>query len=65
MSGPRPGRMTGKPYMNRHLQRSLKSMSSLQPDPKSKYTLIFKTTNTEPGFNIGIIRHNAEISGVA
>jgi hypothetical protein len=37
----------------------------LQPDPKSKYTLIFKTTNTEPGFNIGFMRHNAEISGVA
>lgn len=38
---------------------------SLQPDPKAKYTLIFKTTYTEPGFNIGIMRHNAEISGVA
>ena len=38
---------------------------SLQPDPKSKYTLIFKTTNTEPGFNVGFMRHNAEISGVA
>ena len=38
---------------------------SLQPDPKSKYTLIFKTTNTEPGFNAGFMRHNAEISGVA
>lgn len=37
----------------------------LQPDPKSKYTLIFKTTNTEPGFNVGFMRHNAEISGVA
>ena len=37
----------------------------MQPDPKSKYTLIFKTTNTEPGFNIGFMRHNAEISGVA
>ena len=38
---------------------------SLQPDPKSKYTLIFKTTNTEPGFNAGPFRHNAEISGEA
>lgn len=29
----------------------------------SKYTLIFKTTFTEPGFNIGIMRKNAEING--
>jgi hypothetical protein len=38
---------------------------SLQPDPKAKYTLIFKTTFTEPGFNIGIMRRNAEINGEA
>ena len=29
--------------------------------PKSKYTLIFKTTSTEPGYNIYISRKNAEI----
>ena len=29
--------------------------------PNSKYTLIFKTTSTEPGYNIYIKRKNAEI----
>ena len=31
----------------------------------AKYTLIFKTTSTEPGFNIGVMRRNAEINGEA
>jgi hypothetical protein len=39
--------------------------AAIQPDPKAKYTLIFKTTYTEPGFNIGMMRRNAEISGEA
>ena len=29
----------------------------------AKYTLIFKTMTTEPGFNIAIQRKNAEING--
>lgn len=45
--------------------KEFEKYSSLQPDPKAKYLLIFKTTYTEAGFNIGIMRHNAEISGVA
>ncbi len=45
--------------------KEFEKYGALQPDPKSKYTLMFKTTNTEPGFNIGFMRHNAEISGVA
>jgi hypothetical protein len=45
--------------------KEFEKYGSLQPDPKSKFTLIFKTTNTEPGFNVGFMRHNAEISGVA
>jgi hypothetical protein len=45
--------------------KEFEKYGGLQPDPKSKYTLLFKTTNTEPGFNIGFMRHNAEISGVA
>jgi hypothetical protein len=45
--------------------KEFEKYSGLQPDPKSKFTLIFKTTNTEPGFNIGFMRHNAEISGIA
>jgi hypothetical protein len=45
--------------------KEFEKYGGLQPDPKAKYTLIFKTTFTEPGFNIGIMRHNAEINGVA
>lgn len=30
---------------------------------KAKYTLIFKTTFTEPGFNVGVMRKNAVIDG--
>jgi hypothetical protein len=45
--------------------KEFEKYGGLQPDPKSKYTMIFKTTNTEPGFNVGFMRHNAEISGVA
>jgi len=29
----------------------------------AKYTLIFKTTFTEPGFNVGVWRKNAELNG--
>jgi len=39
--------------------------SGLSVRPTSKYTLIFKTTSTEPGYNIYISRKNAEISGEA
>lgn len=31
--------------------------------PSEKYTLVVKTTKTEPGFNIAITRKNAEIGG--
>lgn len=32
-------------------------------DPSSAYTMIVKTTFTEPGFNVGVMRSNAYISG--
>ncbi len=35
--------------------------SVLAPAKKAKYTLIFKTTFTEPGFNIGFMKKNALI----
>lgn len=35
--------------------------SKMLVKPKSKYTMIFKTTSTEPGFNIYISRKNSEI----
>ena len=44
--------------------KEFEKYGGIQPDAKSKYTLIFKTTNTEPGFNVGFMRHNSEISGV-
>lgn len=31
--------------------------------PSSKYTMIVKTTQTEPGFNVHVARKNAEIAG--
>lgn len=31
--------------------------------PNAKYTLIFKTTFVEPGFNVGVMRKNAYIDG--
>ena len=39
--------------------------SSFIVKPTSKYTLIFKTTSTEPGYNVYVMRKNAEISGEA
>lgn len=40
--------------------------ASGMPESKSaKYTIIFKTKFTEPGFNIGIVRKNAKIDGEA
>jgi hypothetical protein len=35
--------------------------SGLSSSNKAKYTLIFKTIFTEPGYNIGIMKNNAEI----
>lgn len=34
-------------------------------DEAAKYTLIFKTTSIEPGFNVGVMRQNAYIDGEA
>ncbi|HKH59705.1 MAG TPA: hypothetical protein VKA49_02680 [Flavitalea sp.] len=36
--------------------------SKMNTSKDAKYTLIFKTVTTEPGFNIGITRKNAEIN---
>ena len=33
--------------------------------PTEKYTIIFKTISTEPGFNIGVMKKNAMIDGEA
>ncbi|WP_343667551.1 hypothetical protein [Chitinophaga sp.] len=33
--------------------------------PKAKYTLIFKTTFIEPGYNVGVVRKNARLNGEA
>lgn len=39
--------------------------SPLAPMATAKYTLIFKTVFTEPGFNVGVWKKNAEIDGEA
>ena len=39
--------------------------SDMSVKKDAKYTLIFKTNFTEPGFNIGIMRKNAEINAEA
>jgi hypothetical protein len=39
--------------------------SELSESKTAKYTLIFKTTFTEPGFNIGVMRKNAKLNGEA
>jgi len=48
--------------MERYFSKKDWKMSA---NPNAKYTLIFKTTHTEPGFNIGIMRKPANISAEA
>ena len=40
-------------------------MSGLEMNAKAKYTLIFKTIYTEPGFNIMVHQEPAQINGIA
>jgi hypothetical protein len=47
-----------EPKFNELFEKS----SSMSTSKNAKYTLIFKTLTTEPGFNIGITRKNAEIN---
>ena len=39
--------------------------SGMSESKTAKYTIIFKTAFTEPGYNIGIMRKNAKINGEA
>jgi hypothetical protein len=39
--------------------------SEMSESKTAKYTIIFKTKSTEPGFNVGIVRKNAKIDGEA
>jgi hypothetical protein len=50
-----------EPKFNELLEKS----SDMSVKKDAKYTLIFKTSFTEPGFNIGIMRKNAEMNGEA
>lgn len=47
-----------EPKFNELFEKS----SNMSTSKDAKYTLIFKTITTEPGFNIGITRKNAEIN---
>ncbi len=40
-----------------------KEHSGMTVEKGAKYTLIFKTTAIEPGFNVGVMRKNAQIDG--
>ena len=44
--------------------KAFEQYSSLQMSAKSKYTLIFKTTFTEPGFNIMVHQEPSRINGI-
>lgn len=48
---------------NQFVKRGVNIKSGIDTD--SEYTLIFKTTFTEPGFNVGVMRKDALINGVA
>ena len=39
--------------------------SNMTRDPQAKYTIIFNTYFTEPGFNVGVLRQSAKINGTA
>lgn len=42
-----------------------KAALKLDRDPAAKYTLVLKTTNLDPGFNVGIMRAPAAVSTTA
>jgi len=42
-----------------------KTTLKLDREPTAKYTLVLKTTNLDPGFNIGIMRAPASVSTIA
>jgi hypothetical protein len=50
-----------EPQFNEEFEKT----SSMTVTPKAKYTLIYKTVFTEPGFNIAVMRKNATIDGEA
>lgn len=59
--GDRVGRF--EPQFNELLTKASGLQSGTQKD--AKYTLIFHTSSTEPGFNVGVWRKNASIDGEA
>ncbi|HEY0274357.1 MAG TPA: hypothetical protein VGC22_14285 [Chitinophaga sp.] len=52
-----------EPQFNELFTKASGLQSGTQKD--AKYTLIFHTTSTEPGFNVGVWRKNASIDGEA
>ena len=50
-----------EPKFNELFEREIgKDVTYASPKP-AKYTMIFKTKSTEPGFNVGVMRKNAEV----
>jgi hypothetical protein len=62
-----PGWPTGKIALSRPLSTLFSKHVDLNAGnyPEAEYTLIFNTSFTEPGFNVGVWRSNAYISGTA
>lgn len=52
-----------EPKFEELINRSLENKNvSVGGHPDAEYTLILKTTYTEPGFNVGVVRKNASIN---
>jgi len=56
-----------KNRFEKRFQEEFEDQSSIKlgDKPDAKYTIIFKTTHTEPGYNVYVTRKNAEIDGEA
>ena len=67
MPGHKTGLMTGMPALNQNSMNCFRKPVISPPARKRmpNTPLIFKTTFTEPGFNIAVMRRNAELNGEA
>ncbi len=52
-----------EPKFNELFEKEYEKQITYNSKKPAKYTLIVKTTFTEPGFNVGVMRKNAQIDG--
>ncbi len=50
-----------EPKFNELFEQEFERKVTYSSKKPAKYTLIYKTTSTEPGFNVGVMRKNAEV----